>query len=68
MSQSLNAETTEEKRPDGTVVTTRRKNPWVSGLTVVSAAVLLAVVMDGGSGTLTKIFARTVPRLETAAK
>lgn len=61
MSPSLNAETSEEKRPDGTILTINRKNPWVSALTVLSAAIILSVVMDGGTGTLTRIFGRNVP-------
>ena len=65
MSHGLTSEIREEKRSDGTIVITRHKNPWVAGLTVVTAAALLAMVLDGGNGTLTKIFGRSVVKLET---
>ena len=63
MSAGVTSEVVEEKRADGSMVTTRRKNPWVAGSVVISSALLLAILVDGGSGTLTRIFARSVEKL-----
>ncbi|CAH6419256.1 Hypothetical protein HVR_LOCUS455 [uncultured virus] len=67
MSSSLSGETVEEKRPDGTVLITKRRNPWVAGAVVLSSAVLLALVVDGGNGALTKIFTKSAEKATKAA-
>jgi len=52
--------TTREHREDGTVKKsqTRRKNPWVSIVSILSATTLLLVYLDGGRGTLSQVFGK----------
>ena len=67
MCGGLTTETKEEKMLDGRIVITRQKNPWVAGISVVAAAALLAMVLDGGNGTLTKIFGKNTSQLGASA-
>jgi len=51
-------ETVVEEFPDGRKVKTTRKNPVVVTVIGGSAAILLALTIDGGNGTLTKIMGK----------
>lgn len=61
----LATEYIEEKRVDGTCIKPKRKNPWVVGCVVISSTVLIAIILDGGDGTLTKIFGRSGGNIQT---
>ncbi|HSW76928.1 MAG TPA: hypothetical protein VLG50_07770 [Candidatus Saccharimonadales bacterium] len=45
------------KSPDGTIVT-KRKNPWVAGISAAGAIMLLIVHIDGGTGMVSKVFGK----------
>lgn len=51
-------ETTQETRPDGTVFVMKRRNPWLSGITILSLSTFLILYCDSTSHTLKAIFNR----------
>ena len=56
LSDNSDEESTETK-PDGTVIT-RRRNPWIRGLTITAATVVLISTIDGGSGVISHTLGR----------
>lgn len=46
-------------RADGTQIIERtKKNPWVSGIVVISGTIIILVCIDGGNGTITNSFGK----------
>lgn len=61
LSENIKLNSTEEiteTRPDGSKVVTKRDNPWVKGVIIVSSVVLMAALIDQGNGMFTKTLSR----------
>lgn len=39
-------------------ITTRRKNPWISGISIVAVTTIVLIYMDNGKGTISTIFGK----------
>jgi len=51
--------TTTTTKVDGTqIIENTKKNPWVSGVVVVSGTIIILVCIDGGNGTISKSFGK----------
>ncbi len=58
LGKAVGGEEIEETRPDGTVIKTKARNPWVTGVVVIASSGLLIAYMDGGDGMISKSFGR----------
>jgi hypothetical protein len=54
LGNTLVEETSVATKPDGTTVTTKKRNPWVAGTVVVCVTGIFLTYMDGGKGTVSK--------------
>jgi len=51
-------ETTTETKQNGDKIVTKRQNPYISGLAISGASLLLLAYMDGGNGMVSKSFGK----------
>ena len=49
---AVDEEITTETHTDGTVIKSKRRNPWVAGVVAICATSILMSYMDGGKGAI----------------